>query len=48
MNLARGILRYCADLEPLVTAWLAEEQRAEAATGSRGCSNYRETGSLRS
>jgi hypothetical protein len=34
--LARGILRYCADPEPLVTAWLAEEQRAEAArTGSR-------------
>ena len=28
---ARGILRYCADPGPLVTTWLAEEQRAEAA-----------------
>jgi LuxR family transcriptional regulator, maltose regulon positive regulatory protein len=28
---ARGILRRCADPGPLVTMWLAEEQRAEAA-----------------
>jgi LuxR family transcriptional regulator, maltose regulon positive regulatory protein len=28
---ARGILRGCADPGPLVTTWLAEEQRAEAA-----------------
>ena len=28
---ARGILRHCADPGPLVTTWLAEEQRAEAA-----------------
>ena len=28
---ARGILRHCADPGPLVTAWLAEEQRADAA-----------------
>jgi LuxR family maltose regulon positive regulatory protein len=28
---ARGILRHCADPGPLVSAWLAEEQRAEAA-----------------
>jgi LuxR family transcriptional regulator, maltose regulon positive regulatory protein len=28
---ARGIVRHCADPGPLVTAWLAEEQRAEAA-----------------
>ena len=28
---ARGILRHTADPGPLVTAWLAEEQRAEAA-----------------
>jgi LuxR family maltose regulon positive regulatory protein len=31
MGEARGILRQCADPEPLVTTWLAEEQRAEAA-----------------
>jgi LuxR family transcriptional regulator, maltose regulon positive regulatory protein len=28
---ARGILRHCADPGPLVTTWLAAEQRAEAA-----------------
>ena len=28
---ARGMLRHCADPGPLVTMWLAEEQRAEAA-----------------
>ena len=28
---ARGILRHCADPGPLVTTWLVEEQRAEAA-----------------
>jgi LuxR family transcriptional regulator, maltose regulon positive regulatory protein len=28
---ARGILRHCADPRPLVTTWLAEEQRAETA-----------------
>src|SRR5262249_57077992 len=28
---ARGILRHCADPGPLVSAWLAEEQRAAAA-----------------
>ncbi len=28
---ARGMLRHCADPGPLVTTWLAEEQRAEAA-----------------
>jgi ATP/maltotriose-dependent transcriptional regulator MalT len=28
---ARGIVRHCADPGPLVTTWLAEEQRAEAA-----------------
>lgn len=28
---ARGILRHCADPGPLVSTWLAEEQRAEAA-----------------
>jgi LuxR family transcriptional regulator, maltose regulon positive regulatory protein len=28
---ARGILRHCADPGPLVTTWLAEEQRAAAA-----------------
>jgi LuxR family maltose regulon positive regulatory protein len=28
---ARGILRHCADPGPLVTTWLADEQRAEAA-----------------
>ena len=28
---ARRILRHCADPGPLVTTWLAEEQRAEAA-----------------
>jgi ATP/maltotriose-dependent transcriptional regulator MalT len=28
---ARGILRHCADPGPLVTTWLAEEQRARAA-----------------
>ena len=28
---ARGILRHCVDPGPLVTTWLAEEQRAEAA-----------------
>jgi LuxR family transcriptional regulator, maltose regulon positive regulatory protein len=28
---ARGLLRQCADPGPLVTTWLAEEQRAEAA-----------------
>ena len=28
---ARGILRHCADPGPLITTWLAEEQRAEAA-----------------
>ena len=28
---ARGILRHCADPGPLVTTWLAEERRAEAA-----------------
>ena len=28
---ARGILRRCADPGPLITTWLAEEQRAEAA-----------------
>ncbi len=27
---ARGIVRHCADPGPLVTTWLAEEQRAEA------------------
>jgi LuxR family maltose regulon positive regulatory protein len=32
---ARGILRHCADPGPLVTAWLAEEQRAEAARTRR-------------
>jgi LuxR family transcriptional regulator, maltose regulon positive regulatory protein len=31
MGEARGILRRCADPGPLVTMWLAEEQRAEAA-----------------
>jgi ATP/maltotriose-dependent transcriptional regulator MalT len=31
VNEARGILRHCADPGPLVTTWLAEEQRAEAA-----------------
>ena len=31
MGEARGILRQCADPGPLVTTWLAEEQRAEAA-----------------
>jgi LuxR family transcriptional regulator, maltose regulon positive regulatory protein len=31
MGEARGILRRCADPGPLVTLWLAEEQRAEAA-----------------
>jgi LuxR family transcriptional regulator, maltose regulon positive regulatory protein len=31
MGEARGILRHCADPGPLVTTWLAEEQRAEAA-----------------
>jgi LuxR family transcriptional regulator, maltose regulon positive regulatory protein len=31
MGEARGILRHCADPGPLVTMWLAEEQRAEAA-----------------
>jgi len=29
---ARGILRHCADPGPLVTTWLAEEQRAVAAS----------------
>ena len=28
---ARGIVRHCADPGPLITTWLAEEQRAEAA-----------------
>ena len=28
---ARGILRHCVDPGPLVTTWLAEEQRAETA-----------------
>jgi len=28
---ARGILRHCADPGPVVTTWLAEEQRASAA-----------------
>ena len=28
---ARGIVRHCADPGPLVSTWLAEEQRAEAA-----------------
>jgi ATP/maltotriose-dependent transcriptional regulator MalT len=32
---ARGLLRHCADPGPLVTAWLAEEQRAEAARTRR-------------
>ena len=32
---ARGILRHCADPGPLVTTWLAEEQRAEAARSRR-------------
>ena len=27
---ARGIVRHCADPGPLVTTWLAEEQRTEA------------------
>ncbi len=27
---ARGIVRHCADPGPLVTKWLAEEQRTEA------------------
>jgi len=31
MGEARGILRHCADPGPVVTAWLAEEQRAAAA-----------------
>jgi LuxR family maltose regulon positive regulatory protein len=31
MGEARGILRRCADPGPLVTTWLAEEQRAQAA-----------------
>jgi LuxR family transcriptional regulator, maltose regulon positive regulatory protein len=31
MSEARGILRHCADPGPVVTKWLAEEQRAEAA-----------------
>ena len=31
MGEARGILRRCADSGPLVTTWLADEQRAEAA-----------------
>jgi len=35
MGEARGILRQCADPGPLVTAWLAEEQRAEAARTRR-------------
>ena len=32
---ARGILRHCDDPGPLVTTWLAEEQRAEAARTRR-------------
>lgn len=32
---ARGLLRHCADPGPLVTTWLAEEQRAEAARTRR-------------
>jgi LuxR family transcriptional regulator, maltose regulon positive regulatory protein len=35
MGEARGMLRQCADPGPLVTAWLAEEQRAEAARTRR-------------
>jgi len=31
MGEARGILRQCADPGPLVSTWLAEEQRAQAA-----------------
>ena len=31
MGEARGILRHCADPGPVVTTWLAEEQRAAAA-----------------
>jgi LuxR family transcriptional regulator, maltose regulon positive regulatory protein len=35
MGEARGILRQCADPGPLVTTWLAEEQRAQAARTRR-------------
>jgi LuxR family maltose regulon positive regulatory protein len=28
---ARGVLRHCPDPGPVVTAWLAEEERAESA-----------------